>query len=194
MGVDFLGTALSLIAMDRAGRLCRVPGARVLAPNCRSVSASRGRSAAPITIGGSMPPACVQIPIGDKIPPTAKIFSYPVAEAWGLIWAFNGEMPLFAVPHPGDRTARPRLAVRLRGIGEVLPWVSTSNGVDFQHLRLSLRTSRSQYNALPHGRAGCFGSPPRPLFKLCQRVTARRATLGVTGLSPSRSPLPFPPR
>ena len=45
-----------------------------------------------------MPPACVQIPTGDKNPPAAKIFSYPVAEAWGLIWAFNGETPLFAVP------------------------------------------------------------------------------------------------
>ena len=85
----------------------------------------------------------MQIPTGDKIPPAAKIFSYPVAEAWGLIWGFNGETPLFAVPRiPGIKQHDLAFAVRLRGIGEVLPWVSTSNGVDFQHLRLSLRTSR----------------------------------------------------
>ncbi|MFI5328164.1 MAG: Rieske 2Fe-2S domain-containing protein, partial [Candidatus Rokuibacteriota bacterium] len=33
---------------------------------------------------------CVNIPAGDKIPPGARIPTYPSAEAWGLIWAFNG--------------------------------------------------------------------------------------------------------
>jgi phenylpropionate dioxygenase-like ring-hydroxylating dioxygenase large terminal subunit len=52
---------------------------------------------------------CVHIPTGDKIPPGARIFSYPTAEAWWLIWAFNGETPLFAVPRiPGvNRTTSP---------------------------------------------------------------------------------------
>ena len=45
---------------------------------------------------------CVDIPAGDKIPPGARIATYPSAEAWGLIWAFNGEAPLFPVPRiPG---------------------------------------------------------------------------------------------
>jgi hypothetical protein len=79
---------------------------------------------------------CVDIPTGDKIPPGAAIFSYPTAEAWGLIWAFNGETPLFGVPRiPGVEQDDLAFAARLRGISQVPPWVSTSNGVDFQHLR-----------------------------------------------------------
>jgi len=79
---------------------------------------------------------CVHIPTGDKIPPGAAIFSYPVAEAWGLIWAFNGETPLFGVPRiPGIEQNDLAFEARLRGIRQVPPWVSTSNGVDFQHLR-----------------------------------------------------------
>jgi phenylpropionate dioxygenase-like ring-hydroxylating dioxygenase large terminal subunit len=78
----------------------------------------------------------VHIPTGDKIPPGAAIFSYPAAEAWGLIWAFNGETPLFAVPRiPGIEQDDLAFAARLRGIRQAPPWVSTSNGVDFQHLR-----------------------------------------------------------
>ena len=52
-----------------------------------------------------MPPACVQIPTGDKNPPAAKIFSYPVAEAWGLIWAFNGGDRPFSLPTPPPITS-----------------------------------------------------------------------------------------
>ena len=36
----------------------------------------------------------------------------------------------------------------------------------------------AQYNAVPQGRAGYLGSPLRPLFKVCQRVPARRAWSG----------------
>ena len=79
---------------------------------------------------------CVHIPTGDKIPPGARIFSYPTGEAWGLIWAFNGETPFFAVPRiPGVEQGDLAFEARLRGIRQVPPWVSTSNGVDFQHLR-----------------------------------------------------------
>ncbi len=35
--------------------------------------------------------ACVHIPAGDKIPPGAKIATLPSAEAWGLVWVFNGD-------------------------------------------------------------------------------------------------------
>jgi phenylpropionate dioxygenase-like ring-hydroxylating dioxygenase large terminal subunit len=79
---------------------------------------------------------CVHIPTGDKIPPAAKIFSYPTAEAWGLAWAFNGEAPLFGVPRiPGIDEHDLAFQAGLRGIRQVPPRVSTSNGVDFQHLR-----------------------------------------------------------
>jgi phenylpropionate dioxygenase-like ring-hydroxylating dioxygenase large terminal subunit len=79
--------------------------------------------------------ACVHIPTGDKIPPGARLANYPCAEAWGLIWAFNGETPLFDVPRvPGAEQADLVVEARLRGIRPIPPWVATSNGIDFQHL------------------------------------------------------------
>jgi nitrite reductase/ring-hydroxylating ferredoxin subunit len=79
---------------------------------------------------------CVDIPAGDKIPPGARIPTYPSAEAWGLIWAFNGEAPTFAVPGiPGAEERELIYETHFRGTRPSDPWVSTSNGVDFQHLR-----------------------------------------------------------
>jgi len=79
---------------------------------------------------------CVDIPAGDKIPPGARIATYPSAEAWGLVWAFNGERPLFPVPGiPGATGREICYEARFRGTRAVDPWVAVSNGVDFQHLR-----------------------------------------------------------
>ena len=79
---------------------------------------------------------CVDIPAGDKIPPGARIPTYPSAQAWGLIWAFNGEAPTFAVPGiPGAEERELIYETHFRGTRPSDPWVSTSNGVDFQHLR-----------------------------------------------------------
>jgi hypothetical protein len=78
----------------------------------------------------------VNIPAGDRIPPGARIATYPSAEAWGLIWAFNGETPTFAVPGiPGAEERELIYETHFRGTRPSDPWVSTSNGVDFQHLR-----------------------------------------------------------
>jgi nitrite reductase/ring-hydroxylating ferredoxin subunit len=79
---------------------------------------------------------CVDIPAGDKIPPGARIGTYPSAEAWGLIWAFNGDTPRFPVPGiPGAEERELVYETRFRGTRATDPWVATSNGVDFQHLR-----------------------------------------------------------
>jgi nitrite reductase/ring-hydroxylating ferredoxin subunit len=79
---------------------------------------------------------CVDIPAGDKIPPGARIATYPSAEAWGLVWAFNGEVPTFAVPDiPGADERDLIYETHFRGTRATDPWVATSNGVDFQHLR-----------------------------------------------------------
>jgi len=79
---------------------------------------------------------CVDIPAGDKIPPGARISTYPSAQAWGLIWAFNGEAPRFEVPRiPGAEEGELVCETHFRGTRAVDPWVATSNGVDFQHLR-----------------------------------------------------------
>jgi phenylpropionate dioxygenase-like ring-hydroxylating dioxygenase large terminal subunit len=79
---------------------------------------------------------CVDIPAGDRIPPGARIPTYPTAEAWGLIWAFNGEAPTYPVPGiPGVEERELVCETHYRGTRAVDPWVSISNGVDFQHLR-----------------------------------------------------------
>lgn len=41
---------------------------------------------------------CSHIPAGDKPPPNARLFRFPTAESLGLVWAFNGETPLYPVP------------------------------------------------------------------------------------------------
>jgi phenylpropionate dioxygenase-like ring-hydroxylating dioxygenase large terminal subunit len=80
--------------------------------------------------------ACSHIPTGDRIPPAARIFTYASAEAWGLIWLFNGAAPLFDVPRIPD-TSESALAceTHFRGIRSAPGEVALSNGVDFQHLR-----------------------------------------------------------
>ncbi len=78
---------------------------------------------------------CVDIPAGDRIPKGARIPTYPSAEAWGLVWAFNGVAPTFPVPGiPGAEERELICEAHLRGTRAVDPWVSISNGVDFQHL------------------------------------------------------------
>jgi nitrite reductase/ring-hydroxylating ferredoxin subunit len=78
---------------------------------------------------------CVLIPAGDKIPPGAKLATYPSAEAWGLVWAFNGETPSHALPRiPGAEEGE--LAIETYRVGPrgIDAWVGTSNAVDFQHV------------------------------------------------------------
>lgn len=79
---------------------------------------------------------CVDIPAGDRIPAGARIATFPAAEAWGLIWAFNGAAPAFPVPGiPGVEERDLICETHFRGTRAVDPWVGVSNGVDFQHLR-----------------------------------------------------------
>lgn len=80
--------------------------------------------------------ACVHIPSGDKIPSTASIFAYPAAEAWGIVWAFNGEAPDYGLPRlPGATESSISCEAFERPKALFDTWVAVSNGVDFQHLR-----------------------------------------------------------
>ncbi|MDO8431633.1 MAG: Rieske (2Fe-2S) protein [Candidatus Binatus sp.] len=81
--------------------------------------------------------ACTKIPAAEKIPKAARIFKFPTAEKWGLIWAFNGSKPLFDVPEfvgyeEADLDIRTAEAFDL----PVEPWVPFTNSMDFQHLRV----------------------------------------------------------
>jgi phenylpropionate dioxygenase-like ring-hydroxylating dioxygenase large terminal subunit len=80
---------------------------------------------------------CTKIPASDKIPKAAKVFKFPTVEKWGLIWAFNGNKPLFDVPEfvgydDADLDIRTAEAFDL----PVEPWVPFTNSMDFQHLRV----------------------------------------------------------
>jgi phenylpropionate dioxygenase-like ring-hydroxylating dioxygenase large terminal subunit len=85
---------------------------------------------------------CNDIPSGDRIPPAACQFTFPVEERWGLIWVFWGPEPLYDIPsfplddwdderyvlHPFEA----QFAEPLR----VEPWVFTTNVFDIVHNRV----------------------------------------------------------
>jgi nitrite reductase/ring-hydroxylating ferredoxin subunit len=80
---------------------------------------------------------CTRIPAADSIPKAARLFSFPTAEKWGLIWAFNGDTPLFDVP---EFVGFEESALDYRTVVgfdlPVEPWVPFTNSMDFQHLRI----------------------------------------------------------
>jgi nitrite reductase/ring-hydroxylating ferredoxin subunit len=80
---------------------------------------------------------CRGIPVSDRIPEDSSLFRFPTAESLGLIWAFNGEEPLYDVPtFPGIDSDT--LAVRVQELGElgIAHWLATANSMDFQHLEV----------------------------------------------------------
>src|SRR5260370_245320 len=62
--------------------------------------------------------ACANIPTGDKIPPSARIFTYPTEEAWGLVLLFSG-----APIEPGSSSGYFVIGVP-QGSAEKLPGVA----------------------------------------------------------------------
>lgn len=80
---------------------------------------------------------CAGVPGDNKIPPGARLFSYPASERFGLIWAYNGEQPLFPPPEVRD-FAQEELVCRARRAHvyeNVAAWLPIGNTFDFLHLR-----------------------------------------------------------
>ncbi|MBW4721451.1 Rieske 2Fe-2S domain-containing protein [Saccharothrix obliqua] len=77
---------------------------------------------------------CTGTGIGDPVPEGARLFRFPTAEKYGVVWAFNGLRPLFELPdlpHPADR-----LVLRASAFPRSLPsdpWVITAQTLDLQH-------------------------------------------------------------
>lgn len=80
--------------------------------------------------------ACVRIPAGDKPPARARLFRFPTAERYGIIWAFNGAQPLYDVPDIGVPEESLVLQVKETEILPVEPYVPFSNALDLQHLKV----------------------------------------------------------
>lgn len=79
---------------------------------------------------------CVKTGSGDRAPSAARVFKYPTIERYGLIWAFNGETPLFELPSLGgpdhDYVFHPDIPIIDINAD---PWVFMSNTLDFNHIR-----------------------------------------------------------
>ena len=80
--------------------------------------------------------SCTRIPSEGPIPSAARLHSYPTHESFGLVWAYNGESPLFPPPTVRDYDES-ELAFRVKrtNVFEVAPWLSIGNTFDFMHLR-----------------------------------------------------------
>jgi nitrite reductase/ring-hydroxylating ferredoxin subunit len=79
---------------------------------------------------------CVATGAGDPPPPAARIFKFPTLERWGLVWAFNGEQPLFELPafaHPESELVYKLVKVQALDLD---PWVVMCNTLDLQHLKI----------------------------------------------------------
>lgn len=79
---------------------------------------------------------CQRTGSGDRVPPRARVFAYPTVERWGLVWAFNGEKPLFDLPSLGgpdeDFVFHPDIPMIDINAD---PWVFMCNTLDFNHIR-----------------------------------------------------------
>ena len=95
---------------------------------------------------------CVKTAIGDKPPPKARLFRFPTIERWGLIWAFNGEEPLWKLPdlpYPDDELYI--TTVEIKHV-EADPWVGCCNTLDLHHFivlhKLKLRQGELKDSAI----------------------------------------------
>jgi len=80
---------------------------------------------------------CVKTGIGDPPPPGACLFKFPTAEKYGLVWAFNGEQPLFELP--GFPYPDEELVMKVQAFDLLLPvdpWVICCNTPDMQHIKV----------------------------------------------------------
>jgi phenylpropionate dioxygenase-like ring-hydroxylating dioxygenase large terminal subunit len=137
VGVDFLGTRV-IVYRDEAGQ------AIVQSAYCPHVGADL--SCGEIVDGKVRCPyhhwkfaadgKCAEIPGEPVIPRVAKIYNYPAAERWGMIWAFNGEEALFDLPEMPNIAEEDLVYEAFhRGVRPIEGWIGSSNLVDFQHLK-----------------------------------------------------------
>ena len=88
---------------------------------------------------------CARTAIGDEPPVNAGLFVFPSQEKWGLIWAFNGLEPRYAIPdfpHPTEQLLVK--TIELPDLMPVDPWVQCANTPDIQHIQTLHRIQFSE--------------------------------------------------
>lgn len=80
--------------------------------------------------------ACTRTAGGDAPPANARLFRFPVVEKYGLVWAFNGETPLYEAPDFGVPESDLVFQVKQREILNCETYVPFSNALDLQHLKV----------------------------------------------------------
>ena len=81
---------------------------------------------------------CVSIPVEGAPPAEARLYVFPSAERFGIVWAYNGDTPTELPDFHGfdvdELYTKPAPAETIREYG-VEPWTLLTNSVDIQHLR-----------------------------------------------------------
>ncbi len=76
---------------------------------------------------------CVKTGMGDPVPPGARIFSFPTAERFGMIWAFNGSRATWELPNFEFTDSELQFIIEPIGEWTIDPWMVCCNTFDFQH-------------------------------------------------------------
>ncbi len=85
---------------------------------------------------------CTRTAIGDAPPASACLFVFPSMETYGVIWAFNGERPLYDIPRFSQPTETLLIkTIELPDLMPVDPWVQCCNTPDIQHIKTLHRIS-----------------------------------------------------
>ncbi|RZL07448.1 MAG: aromatic ring-hydroxylating dioxygenase subunit alpha [Rubrivivax sp.] len=79
---------------------------------------------------------CEKTGVGDPPPKSACLFVFPSQERWGIVWAFNGEEPLFDLPSMGyDEDEMLFEPYKVDRDWHSDPWVFAANTPDMQHFK-----------------------------------------------------------
>jgi phenylpropionate dioxygenase-like ring-hydroxylating dioxygenase large terminal subunit len=79
---------------------------------------------------------CIRIPSLQGVPAWARTFAYPVEERWGVVWLFNGRVPLFPLPSFESRSGERLVATRLKPrLLPCHPHLAVANGLDIEHFK-----------------------------------------------------------
>ena len=70
---------------------------------------------------------CTTTGIGDPVPRQARVYYFPTVEKYGIVWAFNGDEPLFSLPDlPYPEDCLVLRTVVMDQLQPTDPWVVTA--------------------------------------------------------------------